>query len=75
MLSRKISPGSLVARISTLRRRHREINDRIDNEQLRTWPNADLLKQLKQERLGLRDAIRATKTTLMRAGVQPPYTT
>ena len=73
MPKRSISPGSLIARVNTLRRRHRDISRRIESEETRPLPDPVRLKQLKQERLGLKDAIRITKTMLMRAGVQPPY--
>ncbi|MCR9115222.1 MAG: YdcH family protein [Rhodobacteraceae bacterium] len=75
MPNRSISPNSLIARITTLRRRHRDISRRIESEELRPLPDPTHIKQLKQERLGLKDAIRMTKSMLMRAGVHPPYTT
>ena len=74
MTSRKVSTESLVARIKTLSRRHRELDKRIDKEQLRTWPDVALLKRLKQERLGLKDAIHLTRSLIIRAGARPPRT-
>lgn len=66
MQPRKISPKSLQARIDTLRRRHRELDDRISVEQSRKAPDFTQIKQLKQEKLGLRDAIRMTQGLLAR---------
>lgn len=66
MPNRKISPKSLTARIETLRRRHRELDQRIEREQTRPAPDDGQIKQLKQERLGLRDAIRVTQSVLTR---------
>lgn len=70
MIKRKISPASLIARIQTLRSRHREISARIDEEHMRPLPDAQKLRQLKRERLGLKDAIRGNRAILMRPGVQ-----
>jgi len=66
MKRRTLSPTSLKARIDTLTRRHREIDMRITREESRPAADAMHLKQLKQERLGLRDAIRLTQTLLKR---------
>lgn len=63
---RKVSLNSLQTRIDTLRRRHRELDERISNAQSRTAPDFTEIKQLKQEKLGLRDAIRMTQTLLSR---------
>ncbi|WP_085804962.1 YdcH family protein [Roseovarius albus] len=73
MKNRKVSARSLFNRITTLRNRHILINSRIDKENLRPVPDSNLLKQLKQERLGLKDAIRTTKVTLSRIGMRPPH--
>lgn len=75
MTTRKISPSSLINRIQTLRRRHRDIDAQVEEEQLRPWPDPVRLRELKQQRLGLKDAIRVTKSMLIRSGVQPPYYT
>lgn len=67
MLSdRKASPRSLMARIATLRQRHRAVDARILDEERRPMPDMARLKRLKQERLGLKDAIAVTRTTLAR---------
>lgn len=70
MKTRTFSRSSLKARIDTLRRRHREIDARITREENR--PAADMLqiKQLKQERLGLRDAIRMTQALMTRVNTR-----
>ena len=71
MPGRKLSANSLKTRIDELRRRHRALDAKVENEQLRAWPDAPRLKALKRERLGLRDTIRMTQTLLKRAA-QPP---
>ncbi|WP_338548609.1 YdcH family protein [Roseovarius phycicola] len=63
---RKVSPKSLQTRIDTLRRRHRELDDRISTAQSHKAPDFTQIKQLKQEKLGLRDAIRMTQSLLAR---------
>ena len=69
MTPRRISPHSLLSRMATLRRRHQDIDARITSEHLRPMPDMAVLKQLKQERLGLKDAIHVTR--LMLARVKP----
>jgi len=64
--SRKASPRSLLARIATLRQRHRALDARILDEERRPMPDMARLKRLKQEKLGLKDAIAVTRTTLAR---------
>ena len=71
MAKRKISTDSLIARIKTLRRRHRAIDAQVEEEQLRPLPDMHRLQDLKQQRLGLKDAIRVTKAMLIRSGAQP----
>ncbi|MCR9146290.1 MAG: YdcH family protein [Rhodobacteraceae bacterium] len=66
MTTRTFSRSSLKARIDTLRRRHREIDARITREESRPSANMLQIKQLKQERLGLRDAIRMTQSLMTR---------
>lgn len=73
MSTRQISPTSLIARIKTLRRRHRDIHAQVEAEQMRPAPDQYRVKELKQQRLGLQDAIRVTKSMLIRSGAQPPY--
>ena len=72
MPNREVSTGSLIARLKALLRRHRELDDWIDTEQARGWPDTQSLKHLKLERLELRDAIREIKSTLTRSGMNPP---
>jgi hypothetical protein len=72
MTNRQISPDSLIARIKTLRRRHRDLDAQVEAEQLRPWPDTHRIKNLKQQRLGLKDAIEMTRTMLVRSGSQPP---
>ncbi|MFK7939088.1 MAG: YdcH family protein [Roseovarius sp.] len=67
MPNKKISPDRLMARIATLRRRHQDIDMRVENEQSRAAPDTVKLRQLKQERLGLKDAIHVTHAMLVRA--------
>lgn len=64
--SRKVSPDSLMARIATLRARHRAVDARILDEERRPMPDMARLKYLKQEKLGLKDAIAVTRETLAR---------
>ncbi len=71
MKRRILSPKSLKARIDTLSRRHRELDLRITREENRPAADTLRLKQLKQERLGLRDAIRLTQTLLKRLDPRP----
>ena len=73
MTNRTVSPDSLIARIKTLRRRHRALDVEVEQEQLRPWPDTHRIKDLKQQRLGLKDAIRVTKHMLYRSGAQPPH--
>jgi len=73
MPNRQISPESLIARIKTLRRRHRDLDAQVEAEQMRPSPDSHVLRDLKQQRLGLKDAIRVTKSMLIRSGAQPPY--
>lgn len=61
---RKASPRSLMARIATLRQRHRAVDARILDEERRPMPDVARLKRLKQEKLGLKDAIAVTRTIL-----------
>lgn len=65
MYNRTPSRNSLKIRIHTLRRRHRALDARITRRE--SQPSADMqdIKQLKQERLGLRDAIRLAQSLLM----------
>lgn len=69
---RDVPPTTLIPRLKALLRRHRELDDRIDREQARPWPDVPSLKALKLERLLLRDAIRSLRATLMTAGMKPP---
>lgn len=71
MPHRDVPPTTLIPRLRALLRRHRELDDRIDSEQTRPWPDAPRLKTLKRERLQLRDAIRSLRATLMRTGHEP----
>ena len=68
----KIKASRLKARIDTLRRRHRELDTRITQEESRPSADPTQIKRLKQERLGLRDAIRVTQTVLGR--LKPRHT-
>ena len=70
MPNKKISPDRLMARISTLRRRHRDLDAQVEAEQNRPLPDAQKLRMLKQEKLGLKDAIHVTRTVLARARAQ-----
>lgn len=67
-MTRPLSRSSLKARINTLSRRHREIDARIAREESRPAACTTQIKQLKQERLGLRDAIRMTQALMARVG-------
>lgn len=67
MTNRQVSPRSLVSRIATLRRRHRDIDARILDEEKRPMPDMARIKRLKQEKLGLKDAIAMSRTLLARA--------
>jgi len=55
-----------MARMATLRQRHRALDARILDEERRPMPDMARLKRLKQEKLGLRDAIAVTRMTLDR---------
>lgn len=72
MPERKISHRSLAMRIEALRRRHRELDAKVTQEQVRNWSDPSLMKRLKQERLHLRDAIRGAQALLTRATQRPP---
>ena len=69
MQPRTLSLASLQNRIDTLRRRHRDLDAKISTEQSRAAPDFMQIKQLKQEKLGLRDAIRMTQQMIAR--IQP----
>ncbi len=71
MTRRQPSSRSLEARIDTLRRRHREIDLRITREESQPAADALRIKALKQERLGLRDAIQVTQIVLRRLTPRP----
>lgn len=73
MPDRDVSTGSLIARLKALLRRHSELDATIDNEHLRPWADPDRLRQLKRERLGLRDAIHKTQSKLRRARSRGAY--
>ncbi len=66
MPERKISHRSLAMRIEALRRRHRELDEKVTREQHRGWSDPSMVKRLKQERLLLRDAIRGAQSLLSR---------
>ena len=66
MPNRKLSPRVLSSRIDALRRRHRELDDKVTREQLRPAPDASRLLEVKRERLSLKDAIRAAQSLLLR---------
>ncbi len=71
MPERKISHRSLAMRIEALRRRHRELDHKVTQEQVRNWSDPSLMKRLKQERLHLRDAIRGAQALLTRTTQRP----
>ena len=73
MPNRDAPTGSRITRLKVLLRRHRDLDDRIDMEQARPWSDTGRLKQLKLERLRLRDAIRAIRSTLMDPRVKPHH--
>ncbi|MHA3915075.1 YdcH family protein [Halovulum sp. GXIMD14793] len=66
MKKRNISKTSLIAHIKSLRVRHREIDARIDTEQMRPSPDTMTIRYLKKKRLGLRDAISGATAMLRR---------
>lgn len=66
MTDRKVSPSSLSARIATLRRRHRALDARIHDEERRPMPDMARIKRLKEEKLGLKDAIEVSRLILTR---------
>jgi len=66
MTQRRPAPKSLRSRLSTLRRRHRDLDERIAAEHQRPLPDLIRLKRLKKERLGLKDAITVTRMILSR---------
>ena len=70
MPKKKLSTSALIARIKALRSRHQLLDDRIDRENTRPAPDSQVLRQLKRERLGLRDAIHVTRVMLARARAQ-----
>lgn len=70
MPERKISHRSLAMRIEALRRRHRELDEKVTQEQHSNWSDPTAIKRLKQERLLLRDAIRGAQALLTRTGSQ-----
>lgn len=70
MPNKKLSPDRLKARIQTLSRRHRDLDAQVEAEQTRPLPDMTKLRTLKQEKLGLKDAIRVTRLMLARASAQ-----
>ena len=71
MPNRKLSPRVLSSRIDALRRRHRELDDKVSLEQQRPVPDTGRLQTLKRERLSLKDAIRAAQSLLLRTTGRP----
>ncbi|MDD3287953.1 MAG: DUF465 domain-containing protein [Alphaproteobacteria bacterium] len=48
---------ALIQRLESLRKRHTEIEDRIDEEESRIAPDETLLQQLKRDKLHIKDEI------------------
>ncbi len=61
MQTRTLSAKALRTRIKALTRKHRRIDNRIEMEQMRPHPDVVLVRQLKRERLGLKDALHSAK--------------
>lgn len=61
MHTRTLSPKALGTRIRALTRKHRKLDNQIKMEQMRPNPDGALMRQLKRERLGLKDALHAAK--------------
>lgn len=59
--TRSLSPKALGTRIRALTRQHRKIDSQIEMEQTRPNPDGALMRQLKRERLSLKDALHAAK--------------
>jgi hypothetical protein len=70
MKNRPASPAALIARIKSLRHRHKAISDKISTEETRPMPDTTLIKTLKKQRLLVKDAIFYTGTILTRAGIR-----
>lgn len=66
MQKRNLSIKSLLTRVDTLRRRHRNLDGQIQKEQQHPSPDFNRINTLKREKLGLRDAIRLTQVMLSR---------
>lgn len=75
MPERKISHRSLAMRIEALRRRHRELDEKVTQEQHSNWSDPSTIKRLKQERLLLRDAIRGAQALMTRTGTPRRHST
>ncbi len=50
---------SIKERIATLRLRHKELDRIIEEEQQRPWPDDPLIKNLKRQKLRIKDRIAA----------------
>jgi hypothetical protein len=48
---------SLNDRLETLRTRHRTIEEQIDQENIRPFPNPDMVNDLKKQKLRIKDEI------------------
>jgi hypothetical protein len=53
---------SIEERITSLQQRHRELDLIIEQEQQRPWPDDPLIKNLKRQKLRIKDKIAAIET-------------
>jgi hypothetical protein len=58
---RHVSAKALGTRIRALTRKHRQIDQLIEIEQMRPRPDTNLVHRLKRQRLGLKDALHAAQ--------------
>ena len=49
--------AAVAARIAALRARHRELDERVSQEQKRAWRDMTVLQRLKRRRLRLKDEL------------------
>jgi hypothetical protein len=58
MKSTRLSNSTILARIASLRTRHRQVDEEVSAEQKQTWRDGSMLRKLKRRRLRLKDEIK-----------------
>ncbi|SFQ57719.1 hypothetical protein SAMN05421853_1113 [Roseivivax halotolerans] len=69
--SARLKPFSIEARLATLQKRHRELEDRIASERQRPAPCSVALQKLKRRKLGVKDEMVHFDGVLRTLDIQP----